>query len=99
MPKLQLNSGLTGLQGTMDGWVYKHYKGDKRGVVLSRKPDMSKVTPSPAQLAQRAAMRKAGAFHRQVLADPGLLAKYRKLAKRDGITLSAATMREVLRAK
>jgi len=43
MPKLQLNSSIASLNGSMDGFVYKHYKNDKRGHVLSRKPDMSGV--------------------------------------------------------
>ena len=97
MPKLKLSSGLTEVRGAIDGWVYKHYKDDKRGLVLSRKPDMSRVKPSAAQLAQRARMREAGAFHRQVLQDPKLLKKYRAIAKREGLTLPSVTMREIMR--
>jgi len=97
MPKLKLNSALAGVRGTIDGWVYKHYENDKRGVVLSRIPDMSRVKPSRAQLAQRERMRAAGAFHRQVLADPKLLKKYRAIARREGLPLSAVTMRDALR--
>ncbi|MEO6002342.1 MAG: hypothetical protein ABIZ04_06295 [Opitutus sp.] len=99
MPKLKLNSALSGVSGTMDGWVYKHYKNDKRGLVLSRKPDMSSVKPSKAQLARRDAMRKAGEFHRQVLADPALLKKFQKIAKQKRINLSAATMGAALKRK
>ena len=99
MPRIELNSALASVRGTMDGWVYKHYKADKRGLVLSRKPDMSGVKPSPAQRAHRQRMRDAAAFHRQVLADPVQLKKYRALAKKLRIPLSAATMGEVLRRK
>ena len=99
MPKIRLNSALATLRGSIDGWVYKHYANDKRGLVLSRKPDMSKVKPSPAQLARRERMRQAGEFHRRVLETPTLLKKYRTIARRDGINLSAATMREILRKK
>src|SRR4051812_6136321 len=99
MPKVKLNSALSAVSGAMDGWVYKHYKNDKRGLVLSRAPDMSRVKPSTAQLARREAMRKAGEFHRKVLSDPALLKKYKKLAKEKGINLSAATMGAALKSK
>jgi hypothetical protein len=99
MPKITLNAALESLTGTLDGVVFKHYRKDKRGMVLSRKPDMSKVKPSPAQLAQRKRMRQAGKFHRQVLADPKLLKKYEAIARKKRINLSAATMGEFLRRK
>lgn len=99
MAKIQLNSAIASLSGTMDGLVYKHYKNDKRGHVLSRKPDMSGVKWSPAQRAHRQRMKAAAAFHRQVLADPVLLKKYTPLAKQQRVNLSAVTMGEVLRAK
>lgn len=98
MAKLQVSAPFVGLSGRLGGLVYKHYR-DKRGVVVSRNPDMSRVKPSPAQLAHRATMRRAAAFHRQVLQDPVLLKKYQRLAQRAGINLSAATMGEVLRGK
>jgi hypothetical protein len=60
---------------------------------------MSKVKPSPAQLARRQLMRVAGRFHRQVLKDPGLLKKYQAIARKNRINLSAATMGEILRRK
>jgi len=98
MAKLQLNSALASLRGSIDGWVYKQYS-DKRGLVLSRKPDMSQVKPSPAQLAHRKRMREAAKFHQQVLDDPALLKKFRRIATQQGINLSAATMGEILRKK
>lgn len=97
MAKLELNTALQSVRGTIDGWVYKHYRNDKRGLVLSRVPDMSKVKPSPAQLAYREAMREAAKFHRQVLCDPKLLKKYQAIAKRQRINLSAATMGAAMR--
>jgi hypothetical protein len=99
MPKIRLTTALKSLSGTVDGLVFKHYRKDKRGLVLSRKPDMSKVKPSPAQLARRTLMRQAGEFHRQVLADPRLLKKYQGIARKQRINLSAATMGEILRGK
>jgi len=98
MPKAVLNSALRSLRGTVDGIVYKHYQ-DKRGLVVSRMPDMSKVKPSAAQLAQRKAMKRAGEFHRQVLADPKLLKHFQQIAKKQRINLSAATMGAALRSQ
>lgn len=99
MAKLQLNTALASLRGTLGGLVYKHYKKDNRGLVVSRTPDMSRVKWSPAQRAHRQRMKAAAAFHRQVLADPALLKKYTALAKKQRINLSAVTMGEVLRKK
>jgi hypothetical protein len=99
MPKIRLNASLASLSGTMDGFVYKHYKNDKRGHVLSRKPDMSGVKWSAAQRAHRRRMKAAAAFHREVLADPVLLKRYIRLAKQKRVNLSAVTMGEVLRKK
>jgi hypothetical protein len=97
MPKFKLNTALVSLRGTLDGFVYKHYANDKRGMVLSRVPDMSGVKPSKAQLAHRQRMKAAAEFHRQVLNDPALLKKYQRIARQKRINLSAATMGEVLR--
>jgi hypothetical protein len=97
MAKVKLNTALVALSGTLGGLVYKHYANDKRGMVVSRRPDMSKVKPSGAQLAHRQRMRDAAEFHRRVLQDPVLLKKYQRLARRQRINLSAATMGEVLR--
>jgi hypothetical protein len=99
MAKVTLNPGLESLTGAMDGVVFKHYRKDKRGRVVSRRPDMSRVKPSPAQLARRELMRLAGIFHRQVLANPELLKKYQAIARKQRINLSAATMGEYLRRK
>lgn len=99
MAKYTTSAALAGLSGSFDNLVFKHYRKDKRGTVLSRKPDMSKVKPSRAQLARRELMREAGRFHRRVLADPGLLRKYQAIARKKRINLSAATMGEVLRRK
>ena len=60
---------------------------------------MSHVKPSPAQLACQKRMRDAGKFYRQVLADPVLLKKYRRLAKEQRISLPSAAMAEILRGK
>lgn len=97
MPKLQLSPPFSSLRGTLDGLVIKHYSRDKRGHVLSRKPDMSAVEWSPAQRAQRERMKAAAAYHREVLADPVRLRGYAQLARKRGVPLSAVTMGEALR--
>ena len=97
--KIQLDAALASLSGTLGNLVYKHYRNDKRGHVISRKPDMSRVKWSPAQRAHRQRMKAAAAFHRQVLADPALLKKYTAHAKKNRVNLSAVTMGEVLRKK
>ncbi len=97
MAKITLSSALAGLSGSFDNLVFKQYRKDKRGGVVTRKPDMSKVKPSAAQLARRELMRAAGFFHRRVLADPVLLRKYTALARRRRINLSAATMGDYIR--
>src|SRR4051812_24437148 len=99
MPKILFNSALAGMRGTLDGFVYKHYKKDKRGHVVSRVPDMSNVVPSAAQLARREKMREAGEFHRRVLADPHLKKNYQRTAKQRGINLPAARRGGVPRKK
>jgi hypothetical protein len=99
MAKVQLDTALASITGSLGKFVYKHYRNDKRGQVLSRKPDMSRVKWSPAQRAHRQRMKSAAAFHRQVLADPALLKKFTRLAKQKRVNLSAVTMGEVLRKK
>ena len=56
MAKAQLNSMLTQLRGSIGGLVIKH---TAHGPVLARRPDMSGVQWSPAQLAQRRLMQDA----------------------------------------
>jgi hypothetical protein len=97
MAKVKLYPALVSMRGALDGFVYKHYANDKRGMVLSRVPDMSRVKPSKAQLAHRQRMRAAAKFHQEVLNNPVLLKKYQRIAKHARINLSAATMGEVLR--
>jgi hypothetical protein len=89
MPKYVLNAGIRHIRGAIDEWVYKHYK-DKRGYVLTRRPDMSRVKPSAGQKAQRKRMREAAAYYREVKKDPKLLATFQRQAKRRGITVPAA---------
>lgn len=53
MAKAKLNALLEQLSGTIDNWVIKH---TQHGTVRSRRPDMSRVKWSAAQIAQRKRM-------------------------------------------
>lgn len=99
MAKYIVDPPFGGVRGALGNYVFKHYQNDKRGLVVSRRPDMSGVKPSAAQLAHRKRMQAAAAFHRAVLSDPVQLKKYRRIAREQRIPLSAATMAEVLRKK
>ena len=64
---------------------------------MSRRPQMEGIEPSPAQLAQRQRFRGgAAAFHRQLLANPELKARYIAAAKQQWLPLSAVTMRAIM---
>jgi len=89
MAKTKLNSVLAALSGQIDGLVFKHYA---NGVVVSRRPRMDHIKPSPKQIAQRERFRAAAVFHREVLADSALKRKYQATATKKGVPLSAVTM-------
>ncbi|MEO6005935.1 MAG: hypothetical protein ABIZ04_12475 [Opitutus sp.] len=89
MAKTKLNSALAGLSGQIDGLVFKQYAS---GVVVSRRPRMDKIKPSPKQLAQRERFRAAAEFHREVLANAALKRRYQATATKKGVPLSAVTM-------
>jgi hypothetical protein len=44
MPKISLIAALESLTGTLDGVVFKPYRKDKRGLVLSRKTKCNQRT-------------------------------------------------------
>jgi hypothetical protein len=89
MAKVELNSALATLSGQIDGLVFKQYK---TGIVVSRRPDMSGIKPSPAQKAQREKFRAAAEFHKAVLADPAQREKFTTEARKRGIPVSALTL-------
>ncbi len=89
MAKAKLNSALLELRGHIDGFVYKQYA---TGLVISRRPRMDGIKPSPAQLAQRERFRTAAKFHHEVLANSALKRRYTAIAKKRGVPLSAVTL-------
>ncbi len=48
------------------------------GTILSVYPDMSKIVPSEAQLAQRAKLRRAQNYTKVLLSDPAIKAFYKE---------------------
>jgi hypothetical protein len=82
MPKVRLNPLVEEIHGTMYDVVFK--KSPKGNMIVTRRPDMSKVEWSPAQKAQRERFKQASAYARAALAEPKLRLKYEKRAKRQG---------------
>ena len=96
MAKPVYNSGLAHIRGAIDGWVYKKYH-DARGVVLSRRPDMSEIKPTPKQKAQRARMAAAVAHYRRIKDDAAALKPYVLLARRRKTNVAALVIGARLR--
>jgi hypothetical protein len=90
MAKAKLSPLLVELRGTLGrGMVLRR---SPRGIVVSRSPDMSKVKWSPAQKAQRELMEQARLYYRQEMAKPAKATRYRTLARKAGIPVSAYVM-------
>jgi hypothetical protein len=96
MAKSTLNSALTGLSGSIDHWVYRQ---TPHGTVITRRPDMSGVVWSPAQLAQRERARAAGCHYRRIMADPRVATQKRAEAKAAGLPVSVYVMKDWLVAR
>lgn len=95
MAKVKLNPLLEQIRGQVGDLVFRRY-GDE--VVISRKPDMSEVELSEAQLAQRARFSQAALYGRMVLADPQAKALYEDAAKAKGQPVFSLMVADFLRA-
>jgi len=82
MPKVRLNPLIEEIHGTMYGVVFK--LSSKGNMIVTKRPDMSKVKWSKAQEEQRRRFKEAVAYARAALADPKLRARYERKAKRQG---------------
>ena len=80
MPKVRLSPLVEEIHGTLYDVVFK--RSPKGNMIVTKRPDMSKVKWSPAQEAQRERFKHATAYARAVLAEPKLCARYEKRAKR-----------------
>lgn len=94
MAKLDLHSFLYRVSGRVGNVVIRQ---TRTGAVMSRLPDTSKVKWSPAQRARRKLMREAGAHYRAVMSDPAQADRYRALAAKKKIPVSALVMGEFLK--
>ena len=95
MAKVKLNPLLEQIRGQVGDLVFRRY-GDE--VVISRKPDMSDVELSEAQLAQRERFNQAALYGRIVLADPETKALYEDAAKEKGHPIFSLMVADFLRA-
>ncbi len=82
MPKVKLIPLVEEIHGTLDGWVFK--KSPQGKMIITKKPDMSKVKWSKAQKANRKRMSEAITAAQVALLDPKIKAKYERKAKKHG---------------
>ena len=80
MPKVKLAPIIEEVHGTMYDLVFK--KSPKGNMIVTKKPDMSKVKWSKAQKDHRKRMAKAVDAVQAALADPKVRARYDRKAKR-----------------
>ena len=81
MTKVELQPGLRELRGKMGDWTYRRMYGKQ---TVMKTPDMSNVTWSKAQKANRERFAEAIHYARQAMADPRVSAHYDELAKKAG---------------
>jgi hypothetical protein len=81
MPKVRFKPMVVEIQGTMYDVVFK--KSSKGNMIVTRRPDMSKVEWSEAQKAQRERMSKANEYAHAAMADPDVRAVYEEIAAKD----------------
>ncbi len=80
MPKVKLIPFIEEIHGTLDGWVFK--KSPQGKMIITKKPDMSKVKWSKAQKANRIHMSDAITTAQIAFMDPKIRAKYERKAKK-----------------
>ena len=94
MAKIILNGRYPGLRGRV-GLVFR--RGPNGGVYVSKLPDMSRVVPSRAQIAQRDRFADAAVIAHALLADPDRRAFYEAKARRCKIPVFAFLVRQQMR--
>ena len=80
MPKVKLAAFIEEIHGTMGDFVFKRSQNGE--IILSKKPDMSNVVWSEAQLAQRERFIQASAYAKAAKENPNVWAKYERRAKK-----------------
>jgi hypothetical protein len=96
MAKIKLNPLFAGISGKVGNLVIK--KSKNGGVIVAKSPDMARVKPSKAQLAQRKAFEKASEYAKSALADETRRAFYEALAEARKTTARALCIADYLKA-
>jgi hypothetical protein len=92
MAKIELNSAIRRITGTMDNWVYRR-NGD--GVSIAKRPTNTKA-PTAAQLAVRELFKAAAAYARSVQEDAIQRPRYAEAAKSKGMRAFAFAVADFL---
>jgi hypothetical protein len=79
MPKVTLNPLFESIRGELEGYVFRRTASGK--IFMSKKPDMSKVQPSPAQTAHHEKFKQAVAYAHLAKSDPEMWPYYEQVAK------------------
>ncbi len=95
MARVKLNPILEQVRGQIGDLVFKRY-GDE--VIISRKPDLTGVEPTEAQLAQRERFRQAAIYGKMVMADPETKTLYQEAAKAKGQPVFSLTVADFFNA-
>ncbi len=82
MPRVKLAPHLEEVHGTLYDLIFK--KTSKGEIIATKKPDMSKVKWSKAQVSNRQHMSKAITATQLALMDPKVRARYERQAKKQG---------------
>ena len=94
MPKLELNSAIKNIRGSMDNWTYRR---SAYGPLVARRPSFAAREPSPAELQARDNFRQASAFADAVLADPVQRERYRALGAQRKLPARAIAVADYFR--
>jgi hypothetical protein len=81
MTKVRFKPGIEHLQGTLYDVVFK--LSPQGNPIVTKRPDMSKVKWSKAQIAQRHRFTPATAYAKAAMADPVVRAIYEEMAARE----------------
>jgi hypothetical protein len=92
MAKIELNSAIRRIRGTIDNWVYRR-NGD--GVAIAKRPTVTAL-PTAAQLAVREDFRAAAAYARSVRLDPIQRPRYEAAARTKGKNAFAFALADFL---
>lgn len=77
MAKVTFNTGLNGVSGMVDNWVYRRVRDQ---TVIAKRPSVSGRKPTAAQAVQRDRFRLAAEYAARVLSDPYQQRAYENLA-------------------